>query len=170
MAVSDLHRGAAFLRRSSNCDRRTYGRIRARVRHSPKIADDILSSKAHSGTPESRHPTQQRRTSTINSDSGGVGRPVSSGEKARKSLVLAILLCAFLGVLGAHRFYLDQPKWGYLYLGTFACGGIFVVWDLLLFFFCQVSDNEGRLLTYNNDPVLQGILSRSSSRPMSPPI
>ena len=40
---------------------------------------------------------------------------VSGSEPERKSRSLAILLAFVFGTFGAHRFYLGQPKWGYLY-------------------------------------------------------
>lgn len=43
--------------------------------------------------------------------------------KARKSTGVAYLLYFFFGGLGAHKFYLGQPMWGFLYLcGAICCG------------------------------------------------
>ena len=37
-------------------------------------------------------------------------------EPARKNRSMAIILALFLGGLGAHKFYLNRPGWGVLYL------------------------------------------------------
>ncbi|RSU91496.1 TM2 domain-containing protein [Sphingomonas koreensis] len=44
------------------------------------------------------------------------GAPQTSAKAGEKSRVAAILLALFLGGLGAHKFYLNRPGWGVLYL------------------------------------------------------
>lgn len=57
----------------------------------------------------------QKETAEINTK-----EEVESGKK----LIVAIILCVFLGFLGLHRFYLDYPVLGILYLLT---GGLFFI-------------------------------------------
>jgi TM2 domain-containing membrane protein YozV len=49
-----------------------------------------------------------------------------------KSKVVAILLCAFVGALGVHRFYLGQPILGVVMLLTGGGCGIWALVDLIL--------------------------------------
>lgn len=48
-----------------------------------------------------------------------------------KSFSVALLLLIFLGWLGAHRFYLDKPFSGLLYLCTMGLSGIGIIYDLV---------------------------------------
>lgn len=41
-----------------------------------------------------------------------------------KSKTIAYLLCIFLGFLGAHKFYLNKPGMGIIYLFTFGILGL----------------------------------------------
>ena len=45
-------------------------------------------------------------------------------EKKQKSKVIAYILWLFLGIFGAHNFYLGRIKWGLLYLFTFGLVGL----------------------------------------------
>ncbi len=48
-----------------------------------------------------------------------------------KSTGLAYLLWFFFGLLGVHKFYLDKPVWGIVYLLT---GGLFTIgWFIDIF-------------------------------------
>ena len=62
---------------------------------------------------------------------------VKASAKAPKSRVTAAVLALFLGGLGIHRFYLNQPVWGLLYLifcWTFIPAGIAFI-EALIFLF-----------------------------------
>ena len=64
----------------------------------------------------------------------------------QKSKVVAILLCLFLGVFGAHRFYVGKVGTGILMLLT---GGIFGIWtfiDLLVLICGGFRDSNGNPL------------------------
>ena len=57
-----------------------------------------------------------------------------------KSRTIALLLCFFLGVFGAHRFYAGRILMGVIYL--FTLGGLGIAWlvDLLLILFGKMRD------------------------------
>lgn len=50
---------------------------------------------------------------------------------SRKSKTTALLLCIFLGGLGAHRFYVGKGGTGILYLFTVGCFGIGWIIDII---------------------------------------
>lgn len=63
-------------------------------------------------------------------------------------IVPALLLCFFLGWLGAHRFYVGKIGTGILIIVTF--GGFFGLWPLIDFIMLLIGsfrDKEGRKLT-----------------------
>ena len=60
-----------------------------------------------------------------NNNSGGMMYPY-------KSKVTALLLCIFVGFLGAHRFYVGKIGTGIIWLCTFGLGGIGVIFDLIM--------------------------------------
>lgn len=49
-----------------------------------------------------------------------------------KSRMIALLLCLFFGVIGAHRFYAGKTGTGLLYLFTGGFGGLGVLIDLFM--------------------------------------
>lgn len=51
---------------------------------------------------------------------------------SRKNRIVALLLCIFLGTLGAHRFYVGKIGTGILYLFTMGLFGIGWVIDIVL--------------------------------------
>ena len=51
---------------------------------------------------------------------------------SQKSKMVALLLCLFLGVFGAHRFYVGKMGTGILYLLTFGLFGIGGIVDIFL--------------------------------------
>jgi TM2 domain-containing membrane protein YozV/RNA polymerase subunit RPABC4/transcription elongation factor Spt4 len=62
---------------------------------------------------------------------------VKASATAPKSRVTAAVLALFLGGLGIHRFYLNQPVWGFVYLifcWTFIPAGIAFI-EALIFLF-----------------------------------
>lgn len=63
-------------------------------------------------------------------------------EKKRASLSDAYLLAFFLGLFGAHYFYLRRPRWGLLYLFTFGLLGVGWLIDLFRLQFLVSRFNE----------------------------
>ena len=55
-------------------------------------------------------------------------------EVKRKTRVVAALLAVFLGLVGAHKFYLGHPKLGILYilLTCTVIGGVFTGWGSII--------------------------------------
>lgn len=51
---------------------------------------------------------------------------------SKKSKMVALLLCIFLGWFGAHRFYVGKNRTGILYLFTFGLFGIGWIIDIIL--------------------------------------
>ena len=60
-----------------------------------------------------------------------------------KSRLTALLLCLFLGGIGAHRFYVGKIGTGILWLFTVGIFGIGWVIDLLLLIVCSFRDSAG---------------------------
>jgi TM2 domain-containing membrane protein YozV len=58
-----------------------------------------------------------------------------------KSVVEALLLCLACGAFGGHRFYLNQPKWGWSYL--LLSWTLFPLCLAIVDFFFLLSDVEG---------------------------
>jgi hypothetical protein len=69
------------------------------------------------------------------------GKPVSD-----RSRLAAALLCAFVGVLGIHRFYVGKVGTGLLQVVTFGGFGIWTLVDLVLILVGSFRDKEERLL------------------------
>jgi hypothetical protein len=61
-----------------------------------------------------------------------------------KSRLVALLLCIFLGSLGAHRFYVGKVGTGVLMLLTFGGLGVWTVIDLIFVAVGSFTDNAGR--------------------------
>jgi TM2 domain-containing membrane protein YozV len=65
----------------------------------------------------------------------------------QKSMIVAALLCFFLGVLGVHRFYVGKVGTGILQIVTF--GGFFGLWPLIDFIMILIgkfTDKQGQPL------------------------
>ena len=63
-----------------------------------------------------------------------------------KDWLTALLLCIFLGGIGAHRFYVRKNGSGILYLFTFGLFGIGWFIDLILILVGNFTDSMGRPL------------------------
>ena len=63
-----------------------------------------------------------------------------------KSRGVALLLCFFFGIFGAHYFYVGRPGMGVLYLFTFGFGGIGWLVDIIRILIGAFRDGSGRLL------------------------
>jgi TM2 domain-containing membrane protein YozV len=74
-------------------------------------------------------------------------RPIQGGEK---NWVTAVLLCWFLGPIGAHRFYTGKIGTGILQLVTFGGLGIWVLIDYVFILTGEFKDSKGFFL---NRPV-----------------
>ena len=68
---------------------------------------------------------------------------VAANASDRKRLV-AVLLCVFLGVFGAHRFYAGRIGTGILWLFTLGILGLGMLYDLILIIAGEFRDDLGR--------------------------
>ena len=73
-------------------------------------------------------------------------------EKSEKNFVAALLLCLFLGGLGAHRFYVGKIGTGILMLVTLGGLGIWFLIDLIMIAIGKFTDKEGLLITAGAEP------------------
>jgi len=70
---------------------------------------------------------------------------IQSGESDKK-MVVAALLCFFIGVLGVHRFYVGKVGTGILMLVTLGGVGIWALVDLIMIITGSFKDKEDRKL------------------------
>lgn len=63
-----------------------------------------------------------------------------------RSKTVTALLCLFLGVLGAHRFYVGKVGTGVIWLFTAGCYGIGWIIDFILILIGSFRDSEGKPL------------------------
>jgi TM2 domain-containing membrane protein YozV len=66
-----------------------------------------------------------------------------------KSNTVALLLCFFIGFLGAHRFYVGKIGTGVLMLITLGAFGIWALIDMIIIIMQKFTDSEGNTLRFN---------------------
>jgi TM2 domain-containing membrane protein YozV len=71
------------------------------------------------------------------------------GGKSEKSNTVALLLCFFLGFLGAHRFYVGKIGTGVLMLLTLGGLGIWNLIDFIIIIVQKFTDSDGNVLSFN---------------------
>jgi len=70
-------------------------------------------------------------------------KPVYVTPTSEKSRTVALLLCLFLGPLGAHQFYVGKMGWGLAYLFTFGFIGLGWVISTISILLGSFTDNVG---------------------------
>lgn len=76
----------------------------------------------------------------------GCGAPQKAGGQSPKLILPAALLCFFLGVFGAHRFYVGKVGTGILQLLTFGGFGIWAFIDFIMIVVGSFRDSEGHVI------------------------
>lgn len=65
---------------------------------------------------------------------------------SEKNWLVTLLLCFFLGGIGAHRFYAGKIGTGVVQLLTLGGCGIWVLIDLIMIIVGNFTDNEGKAI------------------------
>ena len=65
---------------------------------------------------------------------------------SEKNWMVTLLLCFFLGYLGAHRFYAGKIGTGILMLVTFGGFGIWELIDFIMILMKKFTDSEGNVI------------------------
>jgi len=66
---------------------------------------------------------------------------------SEKKIVVAMILCFFFGVFGAHRFYVGKTASAIVQLLTLGGLGIWMLIDLILILFQEFKDGDGHKLS-----------------------
>ena len=66
---------------------------------------------------------------------------------SEKRILPVFLFCLFLGILGAHRFYVGKIGTGILHLLTLGCVGIWTLIDFIMIIMGAFTDKEGNKIT-----------------------
>ncbi len=69
--------------------------------------------------------------------------PIMEGKTSKKSYTTALLLCFFLGTLGAHRFYAGKIASGILMVLTMGGLGIWYTIDMVIIILGKMRDKHG---------------------------
>jgi TM2 domain-containing membrane protein YozV len=64
----------------------------------------------------------------------------------QKTMIVAALLCFFLGVLGVHRFYVGKIGTGILQIVTLGGFGIWTLIDFIMILVGKFTDKQGQPL------------------------
>ncbi len=78
---------------------------------------------------------------------GAVGFPGPYAARSEKRILVGFLLCFFLGVFGAHRFYAGKIGTGVLQLVTLGGLGIWSLVDLIFLVTGNFRDGDGEKIT-----------------------
>ena len=70
-------------------------------------------------------------------------------KRSRRSRMVALLLCFFLGIFGAHKFYLGKFGMGIVYLFTYGFFGFGWLIDLFVLLLGNPKDKQGLPLTWH---------------------
>ena len=83
------------------------------------------------------------QTSAGQSGAGSYGYTDYDMTVSPKNRLVALLLCVFLGIFGAHRFYVGKIGTGILYLFTWSLFGFGYIIDLILIIVGSFKDSHG---------------------------
>lgn len=74
--------------------------------------------------------------------------PRELGPPSDKNRLTALLLCVLIGWLGAHRFYIDKPGTGLLYLLSLGILGVGVIYDAVMLATGELEDGAGKRILH----------------------